>query len=81
MSASQMTPDELRIMGRRWKGAREIAGYTQVDSAELLGVSQSAVSQYERGETEPKASVAYNAARLFNVSMAWLLGFSDDMRV
>lgn len=76
-----MTAEELHVMGRRWGAARKLTGLTQVQAAEVLGVTQSTLSQYERGETEPKASVAWHAAKLYGVGMGWLMGFTDDMSV
>lgn len=48
---------------------RESAGLTQLELANKLGVTPSAVYSWERGRNEPRASQLRVMARLFNVSM------------
>ena len=43
-----------------------------------LHINQSSISQYEKGQVEPKATVAIKAARLLEVDLLWLMGLDDD---
>ena len=49
----------------------------QADLAELLGVTKLTVSNWENGKHEIKADKANEIAKLFNVSVCYLLGYSD----
>ena len=49
----------------------------QADLAELLGVTKLTVSNWENGKHEIKADKANEIAKLFNVSVSYLLGYSD----
>ena len=77
-SATNMTEEELALMGRRWRQRRRELDLTQVEVAEAIGVTQSALSQYEKGRTEPKATVAIKASRLLDVDLLWLMGLEDE---
>lgn len=48
---------------------RESAGLTQLELAMSLGCTPSAVYNWERGRSEPRASQVRAMARLFRVSM------------
>ncbi len=48
---------------------REDAGLTQLQLANKIGVTPSAVYNWERGRNEPKASQLRTMARIFGVSM------------
>ena len=48
---------------------REEAGMTQVQLAMKLGCTPSAVYNWERGRSEPRASQVRMMARIFGVSM------------
>lgn len=41
---------DAKMLGRRLRDARRMAGKHQSDVAEAIGISQSAVSDYERGD-------------------------------
>ena len=53
----------------RAKQLREARGWSQVDLAYRLGITPSAVYNWERGKHEPSASMLRKLARLFEVSM------------
>lgn len=52
--------------------------YSQQKLANYLNVHQTAISQWETGRTSPDISVATTMAQLFNVSLEYLLGISND---
>ncbi len=63
---------ELSAIGRR---IRELRGFDtqQADFARLLGVSQSQLSKYERGESEPPLEVLLRLSEKFGKSVDWIL--------
>ena len=46
--------DARKLMGAHLKRVRESAGVSRVSLAATIGVSQSAVTQWENGETAPR---------------------------
>ncbi|MGC8470474.1 MAG: helix-turn-helix domain-containing protein [Acetobacteraceae bacterium] len=72
------TPDPLASAGARIRAARERRGLTQSGLAEALGVSRSAVAQWE---TERAGQIRAHLARLaevLGVSVAWLLSGTPE---
>ena len=66
-----------RIQGQgRIAEAREKAGLTQQQAADLLGVSVQGYQYYEYGKRDPKASVVRRLCEIFGVSAAYLLGMT-----
>ena len=57
---------------------RKSYGYSQQKLSKMLNVHQTAISQWETGRTTPDLNVASEMARLFGVSMEYLLGMSED---
>ncbi len=51
---------------------------TQTQLSEKIGVNQSAIGKYERGELEPNIDTLKKFATFFECSIDYLLGFSDD---
>lgn len=49
---------------------------TQEELSKKLNVSPSTISQYENGMREPSISQLINIARIFNVSVDYLLGLT-----
>lgn len=58
---------------RRVRGLRESAGYTQLQLAEILGVSQAAYSRFEKGDIEITVSKLFALADLYGISLVSLL--------
>lgn len=56
------------------KKARLDAGYTQNQVAELTGISQSILSNLEKGKREPSIENLGILADFYEVSIDWLLG-------
>jgi len=63
---------DLVALGRR---IRELRGFDmqQVDFARMLGVSQSQLSKYERGESEPPLGVLVRLRKRFGKSLDWIV--------
>ena len=63
----------------RIKSLRQKKGFSQQELAKLLFVNQTAVSQWERGVTNPSTDTAIALASLFDVSVDYLLGRNVDV--
>jgi transcriptional regulator with XRE-family HTH domain len=63
---------DLFAVGHR---IRELRGFDtqQADFARLLGVSQSQLSKYERGESEPPLQVLLRLSEKLGKSLDWIL--------
>lgn len=58
----------------RLKEARAKSGLSQAEVAKRLGVTQPAYFYMENGDKTPSLAAAKQLARLFNVSLDWLVG-------
>jgi Zn-dependent peptidase ImmA (M78 family)/transcriptional regulator with XRE-family HTH domain len=58
-------------IGARVKAGRLLAGMSQQEVADALGVSKNMVSKYERGESAPAPSVPSRLAELFGVGIEY----------
>lgn len=52
---------------------RKQKGYTQYEVSEILNISRSALSKYEKGRRIPKIETIMQLARLYDVSCDYLL--------
>ena len=59
--------------GRRLKALREMLEMSQADLANKLGVSQKAISQWERGERDIPTTMLLKLHELTGVNLHWLL--------
>lgn len=66
-------------MARRLRVARAAVGATQAEVSEATGVSEAALSLYERGRRQPHATTLGRLAVDYGVSADWLVGLSDEM--
>lgn len=53
---------------------RKISGFTQKELAERLGISRSAIGNYEKGIREPDLETLEKIADFFNMDMGQLIG-------
>ena len=60
-------------MGARIAALRREAGMSQAQLAQVLQVSPSAVGMYEQGRREPSADTLVELARIFSVSVDYIL--------
>ena len=71
-------PEPVDIhVGQRLRLARKLAGLSQGNLGDGIGVSFQAVQKYERGENRLSASKLYAAARIVNQSVSY---FFDDIK-
>ena len=62
----------------RIKVLRLEKGLTQAELGQTVGVIQTAIGKYERGELEPNISLLTKLADYFGCSIDYLVGRSDD---
>jgi transcriptional regulator with XRE-family HTH domain len=67
-------PVDEKLIGRRLRELRKRRGKTQVEIAATLGVNQSLVSQYERGETRLHGALVAAYARALRTTSDEILG-------
>lgn len=60
------------------KSARRMAGMSQAEAAQHLGITQTGFSAWERGVVNIDPSAILDMSRLFGVSMSYLIGETDD---
>jgi len=58
----------------RLKFLRNESGYTQVEIGNLLEVSEASIRKYESGQGKPRAKNLEKLAKIFDVSVSYLLG-------
>lgn len=66
------------MLSVRLKEARTAAGMSQGEVAKAIGVSQPAYCYMENGDKMPSLPVAKQLAKLFNVSLDYLTGISNN---
>lgn len=67
----------MSILSERLKMLREESNMTKSDLALELNLAISSISQYESGDRIPSDEVKINIAKLFDVSLDYLMGLSD----
>ena len=65
-------------MYARIRDLREDRDLTQTQVARYLGMSQTGYSKYETGENDLPTAVLIRLARLYDTSIDYLLGETDD---
>lgn len=56
---------------------RKESGMTMKDLAQRIGVSESAISQYENGKRQPGYETLIELSKIFDVSTDYLLGIEE----
>lgn len=64
----------MTFFDTKWRLAacRVQAGYTQIEVAEKLGVTESTVVKWEKGKTAPKMPHAQKLSELFLIPLAYM---------
>lgn len=60
--------------GRRYRHFREMAGLTQKEAAELLGINNYQLANYENNRSEPNIATLKKMSKVYDVSLDGLLG-------
>lgn len=68
----------MSILQKRIEELRSENELTQKQLAKKIGVSETAISFWENGVNEPKASYLNKLAQCFNVTTDYLLGLEDE---
>ena len=63
--------------GKRLKELRVEHNLSQMDLANITGISQSAIAKWELSKTEPSASALITLSKYFDESVDYLLGLID----
>lgn len=66
------------ILAKRLRKCRDEAGLTQIKVAIYCDITEKAYQNYELGVHEPKVSILVRIARLYQVSIDYLVGLTDD---
>ena len=66
------------ILSKRLRKCRDEAGLTQIKVAIYCDITEKAYQNYELGVHEPKVSILARIARLYKVSIDYLVGLTDD---
>lgn len=66
------------ILAKRLRKCRDEAGLTQIKVATYCDITEKAYQNYELGVHEPKVCILARIARLYNVSIDYLVGLTDD---
>lgn len=66
-------------IGSRIKELREAANFTQEELAKRVGVTKSAIGNYEQNISSPKESVLYNLIEALNCDANYI--FQDGMNI
>jgi transcriptional regulator with XRE-family HTH domain len=72
---------EQSYLSRAIRSARRRAGLSQVELAELVGVRQSSVSQWERGSTKPSTVHLLTLAARLGCTLGELAGTHETPAV
>jgi transcriptional regulator with XRE-family HTH domain len=64
--------------GERLKYLRRTRGWTQEDVAQKLNIPRSTVGRHESNRGAPREDLLIKYANLFNTSLDYLLGMTDD---
>lgn len=65
-------------VGDRLRNLREQSGKTQQDVAQLVGKSDASIGHYERGYMMPSTDILRKLAKIYDVSVGYILGSEED---
>lgn len=68
----------MSVLGKRLKEARLNKKFNQIEAAKILGISNGTLSGYERNYRDPDTIILEKMAELYDVSLDYLLGRTDD---
>lgn len=65
--------EEWKLFGDKLRVARALADMSMRDVGDAVGVSANAIAKYEAGTMTPQSSVLVALAKLYGVSLDWLM--------
>ena len=68
----------ITFFSERFYKLRKEYNYTQYKLGKLLNISRSTISKYESGDLFPATHTLIKIARVFKVSVDYLIGLSDE---
>ncbi len=68
---------DLKELGRKIKELRVESGLYQSQLAEMVGLAQNTISQYENGTNSPSIETLANLAIVLKTTTDYLLGLED----
>lgn len=68
-----MKDNNLEKLGQRIKDSRIECGYTQKSLAQLIGIAQNTIAQYENGTAKPSLEVLVKLSDALNTTTDYLL--------
>ena len=77
---AEIIPARDFAFGERLALIRHLRGFkSQGEAAEKLGILQSTLAMYESGSRTPKIDKVMKMAELYECSVDWLCGFSEEV--
>ena len=76
-----MTDIYAKVFAVKFKSIRTQKGFTQLEMAEFLDCSQQTINVWESGQHTPKITMLVKIADSFGVSVDWLLGRKEPIKV
>ncbi|MBD1373781.1 helix-turn-helix domain-containing protein [Hazenella sp. IB182357] len=70
----------MKIFGYRLRELREEKGWEQRELKDIIGVSQSTLSEYENGKKVPRPDKLKKITEIFDVSVDYMLGKTDEKK-
>lgn len=67
-----------KVFSERLLKLRKEKHLSQEELARKIGVTDGAISFWEKGENEPKLSYIFSLSKVLNVSSDYLLGLTDN---
>ena len=68
-------------MYQRIRDLREDADLSQTELSKKLGMSQTGYSKYETGENDIPTSILIKLSKIYNVSIDYMLGVSNNKEI
>ena len=67
----------MKVLSERLRELRLAEGYTQTQISALLNLRQQSYLRYEKNKGEPSLETLVKIAKIFDVSIDYLLGVED----
>jgi transcriptional regulator with XRE-family HTH domain len=81
MEVIVMSDAYAKIFAVKFRSIRNEKGFTQSEMAEFLDCSQQTINVWESGQHTPKITMLVKIADSFGVSVDWLLGRKEPIKI